>query len=310
MTRSHPVSIRGVLALWLACAGVGLARDGAAGLVASDKGGAVGYRHALERSRFEVGASDAGPRRVEEHGFAKVVGPRGVFATHLRNGLVIAVPSDGAPKAGASQAATEARYGAGPDRHNAQVLEYFRAAGLPGDQIGGVHANTYLSARGSTSELRPAQPQVDGYASILERKVEGHAVVDSVAWARLDDRGRSISEWIYWPPIPARALEEARELEALLGGAGRGDFLARLPAGLPPGRVVIRHSSAVAEGPFEAFASYDVAEPVSQPALPGEQAASPARRRASTVVRHFDVTGVERRLPQERRGAGPDFPPR
>ncbi|MCE9669862.1 hypothetical protein LY474_18860 [Myxococcus stipitatus] len=296
MTASHPVSLRGVLALWLACAGVGLARDGSAGLIASDKGGAVGYRHALERSRFEVGPSPSGVHRLEEHGFVKVVGPQGVFATHSRNGLVIAVQSDGAPKAGASWGAPEARYGAGPDQHNAQVLEYFRAAGIPGDQIGGVHANTYLSARGSTNESRPVQPQVDGYASILERKVEGYAVVDSVAWARLDDRGRSISEWVYWPPIPARALEEARKLEALLGGAGRSDYLARLPAGLPAGRVVIRHSSAVAEGPFEAFASYDVA--------------SPALRQASTVVRHFDADGLERRLPQERRGAGPDFPPR
>jgi hypothetical protein len=35
---------------------------------------------------------------------------------------------------------------------------------------------------------RPAPPQIDGYASMLERKIDGVPVVDSVAWARLNER--------------------------------------------------------------------------------------------------------------------------
>src|SRR5689334_22136202 len=59
-----------------------------AGLMASDEGGAPGYQHGPDRSQFAPGAS---ARDVEEFGFAKVVGTDGVFATNLRDGMVIAV---------------------------------------------------------------------------------------------------------------------------------------------------------------------------------------------------------------------------
>jgi hypothetical protein len=85
-------------------------------------------------------------------------------------------------------------------------------------------------------------------------------VIDSVAWARINEQGKVVSEWVYWPAIPAKALADARRLEELVASSAKTGFLARLPAGLPSGKLAIRHSSATAEGPFEAFASYDVLE--------------------------------------------------
>ncbi|NVJ22403.1 MULTISPECIES: hypothetical protein [Myxococcus] len=296
--------------LSLLCTGPALAQPPAPGLIATDKGGAVGYQHSMERSRFLSGPPGVALRRLDEHGFAKVVGPDGVFATHLGNGLVIATPSNGSSKeaVGVLAPPPDLRYTLGPDKHNAQVIEYFRAAGVPGDQMGGVHANTYLSSHGTTNESRPAQPQVDGYASILERTVGRFSVVDSVAWARLSNDGRVVSEWVYWPAIPAKVLEDARRLEALVASGDKSGFLARLPSGLPSGKVVIRHSSAVVDGGFEAFASYDIAEKVLVPSAIAGTGPGASRPTASMIVRHFDVDGVERRLPQERRSVGQDSP--
>ena len=59
-----------------------------------------------------------------------------------------------------------------------------------------------------------------------------YPVVESVAWARLDNNGKSISEWVYWPAIPAKALADARLLQQKTTGPGKAEFLARLPAGL------------------------------------------------------------------------------
>jgi hypothetical protein len=286
------------------CASPLIAQGPSAGLVGADAGGAPGYVHSLERSRFVTGGTNARElRRVEEHGFAKVVGPDGVFATNLRNGLVIAVQSGGANKGEArGKEAATAGYVMDPDQHNQQVVDYFVAAGVPKDQIGGVRANTYLSSGGSTQDARAAPVKVDGYASVLQRKIDKYVVIDSVAWARMNDQGRAVSEWVYWPAIPAKALADAIRLEELAESA---DFLARLPAGLPRGTVVIRHSPATEDGPFEAFASYDVIEMKPSPAAAGRENLSTAPMGVA-VERHFDVDGVERRLPSERRYLGAD----
>jgi hypothetical protein len=80
---------------------------------------------------------------------------------------------------------------------------------------------------------------------------------------------------------------------------------------LPPGKVVIRHSSATADGPFEVFASYDVLKKKTTERAGGKapEARSPSTV-VSVVVRHFDVDGAERRLPHEKRNVGADTPPK
>jgi hypothetical protein len=294
-----------------AVAGSTIAQDTPAGLIATDQGGASGYQHGLERSQFITGgATEAELRRVEENGFLKVVGPNGVFATNRRNGLVIAVRgasgNKGEPIAGLDEAKEE--YLLDPDKHNEQVKNYLLAAGVPKDQIGGVHATTSLSWSGSLKDLRSARPKIDGYATVLERIIDNkYRVVDSVAWARMNKQGEVVGEWLYWPAIPANVLADARRIEEYTRSSGKNAFLARLPAGLPPGNIVIRHSSATSEAPFEVFASYDVVErkPSSAAASMGNMSIAPP---GVAVVRHFDVDGMERRLPSEKLNTGKDYP--
>lgn len=304
--RKYPLHL--VMLAGMVCAGSVTAQSLSPGLIRADEGGAPGYQHSLERSHFVTGPQAAEVRRVEEHGFAKVIGPEGTFATDLRNGLVIAVPTGGANKGEVRGEAATPTYVVDPTKHNEQVLAYFVGAGVPKDQIGGVHANTYLSSSGSMKDERPAPVRVDGYASCLERKIAKYPVVDSIAWARLDTQGKVVSEWVYWPAIPAKVLADARRLEELVS-PGKTEFLARLPAGLPAGRVVIRHSSATEEGPFEVYASYDVMER-RESSLPAADKSRGGSQAVSVIVRHFDVDGAELRLPQERRNMGADFPPK
>jgi hypothetical protein len=276
-----------------------------AGLIVSDEGGAPGYQHGPDRSHFAVGAS---PREIQEFGFAKMVGAEGVFATNLRNGLVIAVPNSNAAVATPPEG-----YAPDPDRHNDNVLQYFLAAGLPKDQVHGVHALTRLYASGRSDEAMVTPPKVEGYTSVIEREVEGIPVADSFASAQMDPQGRVIAEWVYWPAIPARVITAAKEMQALQAEPDRQKtFLARLPENLAVGQVTIRHSSATVLGPFEAFASYDVLERRTsvEERLPGLLSSSP---RVITVVRHFSADGSEFRLPQETRRApetpSPSSPP-
>ncbi len=121
----------------------------------------------------------------------------------------------------------------------------------------------------------------------------------------MNEHGNVRSEWVYWPAIPAKALADARRLEEL---ARSSEFLARLPAGLRDGQVVIRHSSATTQGQFDVFASYDIAERRSSPEKTLGNYPTNVNQ-VVHVVRHFDVDGVERRLPQERRNLGGEYSP-
>lgn len=260
-----------------------------------------GYRHSAASSRFFAGENFARIKPVEEHGFVKYKGRNGVLAIDEKTGLTLAVQSASQDKASRTPVkAVDAVSMRDPDKQNKMVLAYFIKAGLPRAQVADVHANTYLSASGPTSRAMLVQPRVDGYASIVTRKAGDFIVADSVAWARLTDRGQVISEWVYWPLLPAKVIDDARRLNELLNGPNRGEFLMKLPPAQKTGSVMIRHSSPFADGAFEAFASYDVVE----------RHESPERGTTSVYVRHFDVDGREIRLPQERRSMGADYPPK
>src|SRR5262245_42764995 len=101
--RGYPILLATVVSM--ACAGPKSGKKEPSALIASDNGGAPGYQHVLERSRFVIGPQGR-LRRFQEHGFTKVVGPEGTFATDLRNGLVIAIQAGGANKDEATAAAT------------------------------------------------------------------------------------------------------------------------------------------------------------------------------------------------------------
>ena len=268
------------------------------GLIASDTGGAPGYQHGMKQSHFLVGNQS---HTVTDGGWSRQIGSDGAFAVSLHNGLAMALPNANA------NATQKPSYTKDPADHDKLVLQYFIAAGIPKDQIGGIHTMTRLSASGHYGDP-PSPPRVDGYISVLERKVQGFSVPDSVAWAQMDNQGHVISEGVYWPAIPASALRDARRIsEQLAATSDRSKFLAHVPGDLPAGHIAIRHTSATEqEAPFEALASYDVLE--RKTAQPSANIQGGASQETASVVRHFDVTGAEQRLPQERRTAEKNYP--
>jgi hypothetical protein len=235
-----------------------------------------GYEHRFEHSKFSIGETR---RHKRQNRFDRIEGTNGVFAVHLRNGSVLAIPNADAPSLRVS------RFGPTAQEHNAWVLQYFSAAGLPRDQTEGVHAASMIDITGSMDK-RQAQMQLVAYYSILERAVDGIPVVDSFAWARVNADGEVVSEAVYWPSIPNHVLAEAKRLRNLIEDPdSRATYESRLGTGHSGGDVVIRHASAEVNTDFEALASYDV---------------TVRSGTDSSFTRHFDVNGTERRLPQER----------
>jgi hypothetical protein len=133
------------------------------------------------------------------------------------------------------------------------------------------------------------------YSSILTRTVSGIPVIESHAWARFDGGGNVVAENVYWPAFDAGVVSDAVGLSQALSRSPQASatYLAKLP--LPEGmassgRVVIHHSSEFVRSSFESYACYDV---LFVPSGGGG------------YERHFDINGVELRLPQELRAANP-----
>jgi hypothetical protein len=174
-------------------------------------------------------------------------------------------------------------------------LSYFTAAGIPSDQIGGVHSTVSAGGGGKSDDPKAGTTATSiRYTSIVERTIQGIPVVESHAWARFDDNDDVVAEDVYWPELPAAALDQAQAIAGSLKDSIRmADYLSKLPAEVAraQGRVVIRHSSMAEHGAFAAYGCYDV--------LPkdGEKETEFSRG----FIRHFGADGAELRLPQESR---------
>jgi hypothetical protein len=177
-------------------------------------------------------------------------------------------------------------------------MAYFRAAGLPMDQVGGAHVTTIMKVEGSADEVTHGQrPTFVAYTTILERTLDGIRAPDSFAWARFNARDEVVAEGVYWPTIPAAAITSAHALrDQLVDPTGGAAFRSRLgvpDASAKDGMVTIRHSGAASRGAFEAFASFDVHVPYND-SMNG---------RGHTV--HFDASGRAREVPN----GDPNAPP-
>lgn len=233
------------------------------------------YRHTLNNSKFKIGAA---PTTRNDNGLLRAVGSFGVFATNPINGSVGGVLNADAPLGTFSM--TE-------PVHRERVRAYFLRAGIPVEQVGGVHS-TVSSGGGGLSGVpaTSSQSMPVTYSSILERTIQGISVLESVAWARMNDDGDVVAEEVFWPALPVSVVNEAVAMDISMRDAGqRAAYLGKLPtdvAAAANGRVVIRHSSLVERGTFVAVACYDA---------PGQNG----------YRRHFGVDGHELRLPHEMR---------
>jgi len=284
----------GVLVCLGGCATVDTPQPPRPGTIAAPAGGADGYQHGFEGSRFVVG--DAARRSVQ-YGYIKQRGDSGTIAIKMSNGSAFGVPNAG------SEYASSSRYAGSPDDHNAQVKGYFLALGLPASQVADVRAMTLLQADGQIGESSPAAPRILGYYSVVSRNVEGVPVADSFAWARLDAEGRVVQEGIYWPALPPTVIAEVRAFKtALADPERRRTLMARIPTDAGATAIVIHHSSSE-EDQFRTFASLDATTRTFLVA-PGDndkrQSIGSSRAGGTSVVHHYDINGNEQFLPQER----------
>ena len=180
-----------------------------AGLVEADPGGAAGFQHGIERSRFVLGAN---ARSINEFGFSKLVGSEGTFAVSNANGAVVALQH-----ARSAEQQKQVWYSGGHEEHSKAVLAYFIEAGIPRDQIASIDALTSASISGATDGgPTRAESRIRGWQSVLRRSISGVPIIDSVAWARLNDDGKVLAEWVYWPAIPGKVIDDAKRFRARL----------------------------------------------------------------------------------------------
>lgn len=265
------------------------------GTIPAPAGGAAGYQHGPEHTRVVVGDHR---KTSERYGYLRMVGDQGTVATNIANGSTFAAAAP------ASSGAHLPSFGSNYEDHDKFVKDYFVKLGLPAEQVGSVHAMTMLEAKGPSADVGRTVPRITAYYSALQRTVEGIPVADSFAWARANSRGEVVQEGVYWPAIPAEVLKEAQQFRELLADPHRlQGFKTRLAVSGGEGAVVIRHSSATGGNAFESFASYDVSLHV--PSTSEQK--TPAPGTTVTVVRHFDLNGTERFLPQEKLNLGDQY---
>lgn len=241
-----------------------------------------GYRHELTRSKFRPGT--ALESRLDQ-GFQKVIGMDGVFAVRERTGWAAAVPNGGAPST------RRPRYPGVASDHNARVLSYFKVAGLPEEQIGGVHVHTLMEGSGLTASARPTDKLV-AYYSLLERVVDGVPVADSFAWARFNADDEIVEEELYWPDLPSALHSQISEFKQKLADPQQAAALDEAIARSQPGlgntekALVVFHTNAVSSLPPSAGVAVNV--------LPVTTRGGKSGRRPTL---QFDITGA--RVAQE-----------
>lgn len=259
------------------------------GTIPAPAGGAAGYQHGPEHTQVVLGDHR---KTVARYGYLKAVGDKGTLATNIATGSTFAAAAPG------SSGVHLPPFGTGYEDHDKFVKDYFVKLGLPAEQVASVRAMTMLEAQGPSPEVEKTIPRITAYYSALQRTVEGVPVADSFAWARVNSRGEVVQEGVYWPAIPSEVVKQVHQFRELMADPQRLQaFKSHLGAPGGEGAVVIRHSSAALNESFESFASYDVSMHV--PASPSGQK-TPTPGATVTVVRHFDLNGTERFLPQEK----------
>ncbi len=238
-----------------------------------------GYAHALSKSKFRIGQNVT--LELSNSKIQRSRGGLGAFAVDPGNGSAMGV--------------LDATTATGPyildeATHNAAVKAYFISAGIPADQVAGVHA-TFISTGSATVSSAPSDAPIvlESINSILTRAISGIPVIESTAWAKMRAQGDVDMEMVFWPPIDARVVDQALAFAAQLKDAtAKATFQKKLPrAVLKEIGVVIHHTDTNIHTTPTAYVAYDaVIDP-----------------ETTAGVRHFDVNGSPLVLPQERPSA-------
>jgi hypothetical protein len=208
---------------------------------ASAPGNLPGYIHTFSHSRFDLGTLVT---EKDEFGMHKLVGTDGTFATEIISAAAIGTHNNVPfpdPATGV--------YPGDSDMQNAAVKSYFVTAGLPGDQIASLSADGAVYTNG--------QDVLEGSYSMLHRGWNGVPIVDSIAYAAFDAKGRAADEQVYWPEIPSDSLAQVQAFQKMLADpTQKAAYLEKLPASSRAANIVIRHTSWFWQGSFQAQACW------------------------------------------------------
>jgi|SRR5579872_690825 len=184
------------------------------------------YRQTLSASRFDLGRV-IGTSATD--GVVRTIGTKGTFSVVSSTGYVAASWNADYPDCALA-----------PRDNESQTVSYFRDAGLPSEQEG-----TIATHSGDASNT-----------TVIGRQVAGVPVLDSFAYASMECSGASSNEGVYWPYIPDSVVADAVSLSRL---SETSQYLVKLPVGVGPGRVVIRHAAGPSQS-FWVYAAYEVAD--------------------------------------------------
>ena len=200
-----------------------------------------GYIHTFSHSRFDLGTLVT---EKDEFGMHKLVGTDGTFATEMVSAAATGIHNNVPfpdPATGV--------FPGGSDAQNAAVKSYFVGAGLPGDQVASISADGAVFMHG--------QDVLEGSYSMLHRGWNGVPIVDSIAYAAFDAKGRAADEQVYWPEIPSDVLAQVQAFQKMLADpTQKAAFLEKLPASSRAPNLVIRHTSWFWQGSFQAQACW------------------------------------------------------
>lgn len=209
-----------------------------AGDLSADK--IPGYRHTFANSRFAVGATAA----VEDKGgVRRYTGEDGVFL-EWTNGFAHGIPNATA----SSKAAAPLSYDSAT--HSARTLAYFKAGGLPQDQIGDVAITTLIKQTGEVATGKQLSRELLGYTTVIHRKIDEVLVAESVAWARFNINDDVVAEQVWWPELPPSLHDEISQFKAVLADPAQE---VALRSKLPPavagksGALAVHHARPVGQ---------------------------------------------------------------
>jgi hypothetical protein len=175
------------------------------------------------------------------------------------------------------------------------------AAGIPQDQISGVHANATMSGGMAPSGVRPPD-QLKGYCSVLERSISGVKVSESKAWVRFNLDGAVVEESVYWPELPASLQTDVAVMKGAVAGGLSNKVNAKDALDLTSGDIWIHHSQPWDDRLFGAEVTCDVcrlifiAHTCITLILPATKSAHRAMRRQALPVRagHLKTTCADK----------------
>ena len=192
-----------------------------------------GYRHSIAASKFW---SISPKVDKASSSFTRYAGDDRMMIV-LPNGFVSGSTHANAVARGVGAYSTDS------NAHNAHVVSYFLAAGMPADQMSAPHVTTRVLSVGTEAAGETAR-RLLGYTTVIGRVVEGTRIEGSFAWAEFNKNNETIDEQVWWPELPASIRDDVNIMKSVVGDSSKSATLrSKLPREVDgeAGEIVVHH---------------------------------------------------------------------